>query len=112
MIRYPLRARKEREVSRFVTLDRSDLWAKFRPTKVSLYRVSAAVAFGDAGLALEAARPSCDGTFAPSPSDGLLSEAGGPRAYSQQGRLDQGHRALRIAGSCAAQDVRRPASRS
>lgn len=54
---------KEWEVSRSVTLDRSDLWPNFRPTKVSLHGVSAAVAFGDAGLALEAARPSCDGTF-------------------------------------------------
>lgn len=68
---------KEWDVSLFFTLDRSDLWAKFRPTKVSLHGVSAAVAFGDAGLALEAARPSCDGIFAPFQSDGLLSGARG-----------------------------------
>ncbi|MFG6295472.1 transcriptional regulator, partial [Streptomyces rochei] len=33
------------------------------------------------------------------------------RAYSQQGRLADGYQALRIAESCAAQDVRRPAVR-
>lgn len=44
-------------VSRFVTLDRAHAWANFSPPNVSLHGVSAAVAFGDAGLALEAARP-------------------------------------------------------
>lgn len=33
------------------------------------------------------------------------------RAYSQQGRLADGYQALRIAESCAAQDVRRPVVR-
>jgi hypothetical protein len=33
------------------------------------------------------------------------------RAYSQQGRLADGYQALRIAESCAVQDVRRPAVR-
>ena len=33
------------------------------------------------------------------------------RAYSQQGRLADGCHALRVAGSCAAQEVRRPAVR-
>ncbi len=33
------------------------------------------------------------------------------RAYSQQGRLADGYQALRIAESCAAQDIRRPAVR-
>lgn len=33
------------------------------------------------------------------------------RAYSQQGRLADGYQALRIAESCAARDVRRPAVR-
>jgi hypothetical protein len=34
------------------------------------------------------------------------------RAYSQQGRLADGYQAVRIAESCAAQDVRRPAVRA
>jgi hypothetical protein len=33
------------------------------------------------------------------------------RAYSRQGRLADGYQALRIAETCAAQDVRRPAVR-
>lgn len=33
------------------------------------------------------------------------------RAYAQQGRLADGYQALRIAETCAAQDVRRPAVR-
>jgi hypothetical protein len=33
------------------------------------------------------------------------------RAYSQQGRLADGYKALHIAETCAAQDVRRPALR-
>lgn len=69
------------------------------------------MAFGDAELALEAARPSCDSTF-PLPERRAALWVETARAYSQQGWLDQGYRALRIAESCAAQDVRRPVNRS
>ncbi|MFD6421352.1 helix-turn-helix domain-containing protein [Streptomyces sp. NPDC060198] len=99
-----------KEVSRFVTLDHSDAWANFSPTNVSLHGVSAAVAFGDAGLALEAARPLMR-RHIPAPERRAALWVETARAYSQQGRLDQGYQALRIAESCAAQDVRRPAIR-
>ncbi|GES31777.1 hypothetical protein San01_42640 [Streptomyces angustmyceticus] len=39
-----------------------DDWANFSPTNVAPHGVSAAVAFGDAGIALQTARPACDAT--------------------------------------------------
>ncbi|MBO0511954.1 helix-turn-helix domain-containing protein [Streptomyces beijiangensis] len=98
------------EVARYVALDSSDAWANFSPTNVSLHALSAAVAFGDAGVALETARPLMRRHIpVPERRAALWIEAA--RAYSQQGRLADGYQALRIAESCAAQDVRRPAVR-
>ncbi|MBT3081237.1 helix-turn-helix domain-containing protein [Streptomyces sp. COG20] len=99
-----------KEVARYVALDHPDAWANFSPTNVSLHEVSAAVAFGDAGLALETARPLMRRHIpAPERRSALWVETA--RAYSQQGRLADGYQALRIAESCAAQDIRRPAIR-
>lgn len=41
-----------------------------------------------------------------------ITPPGSVSAYSQQGRLADGYQALRIAESCAAQDIRRPATGS
>ncbi|MFE7358858.1 hypothetical protein ACFU8Q_38690 [Streptomyces sp. NPDC057543] len=46
-----------KEVARYVALDSPDAWANFSPTNVALHGLSAAVVFGDAGIALDAARP-------------------------------------------------------
>jgi hypothetical protein len=97
------------EVARYVAFERPDAWANFSPTNVALREVSAAVSFGDAGIALETARPLMRRHF-PSLSVGPRS-GWRPRAYSQQGRLADGYQALRIAESCAAQDVHCPAVR-
>ncbi|MFP1662747.1 helix-turn-helix domain-containing protein [Streptomyces cavourensis] len=99
-----------KEVARYVALDRADAWANFSPTNVSLHEVSATVAFGDAGLALEAARPLMR-RHIPAPERRAALWVETARAYSQQGRLADGYQALRIAESCAAQDIRRPAIR-
>ncbi|WP_250301786.1 helix-turn-helix domain-containing protein [Streptomyces sp. A 4/2] len=99
-----------KEVARYVTLDSPDAWANFSPTNVALHGLSAAVAFGDAGVALDTARPLMRRHIpVPERRAALWIEAG--RAYSQQGRLADGYQALRIAESCAAQDIRRPAVR-
>ncbi|MFE9402347.1 helix-turn-helix domain-containing protein [Streptomyces sp. NPDC006530] len=98
------------DVARYVALDRPDAWANFSPTNVALHAVSAANAFGDAGVALETAGPLMRRHIpAPERRAALWVEAA--RAYNQQGRLADGYQALRIAESCAAQDVRRPAVR-
>jgi transcriptional regulator with XRE-family HTH domain len=98
------------DVARYVSLDRPDAWANFSPTNVSLHAVSAANALGDAGIALETAGPLMRRHIpAPERRTALWIETA--RAYSQQGRLADGYQALRIAESCAAQDVRRPAVR-
>lgn len=87
-----------------------DAWANFSPTNVTLHRISAAVSFGDAGIALDAARPLMHRHIpVPERRAALWIEAA--RAYAQQGRLADGYQALRIAETCAAQDVRRPAVR-
>ncbi|MER6139516.1 helix-turn-helix transcriptional regulator [Streptomyces sparsogenes] len=102
--------REAAEVARYVTLDRPEAWANFSPTNVELHAVSAAVALGDAGVALETARPLMRRSIpVPERRAALWVEAA--RAYSQQGRLADGYRALRVADSCAAQDIRRPAVR-
>ncbi|MEV6946940.1 helix-turn-helix transcriptional regulator [Streptomyces sp. NPDC051172] len=99
-----------KEVARYVALDSPDAWANFSPTNVALHGLSAAVVFGDAGVALDTARPLMRRHIpVPERRAALWIEAG--RAYSQQGRLADGYQALRIAESCAAQDIRRPAVR-
>ncbi|MFJ4799822.1 helix-turn-helix domain-containing protein [Streptomyces murinus] len=99
-----------REVARYVAFDRPDAWANFSPTNVALHQVSAAVSFGDAGIALETARPLMR-RHIPVPERRAALWVDAARAYSQQGRLGDGYQALRIAESCAAQDIRRPAVR-
>ncbi|QHC26257.1 helix-turn-helix domain-containing protein [Streptomyces sp. GS7] len=99
-----------RDVARYVDLDRPDAWANFSPTNVALHAVSAAVTFGDAGVALETARPLMR-RHIPVPERRAALWVEAARAYSQQGRLADGYQALRIAESCAAQDIRRPAVR-
>ncbi|MGM9467126.1 helix-turn-helix domain-containing protein [Streptomyces murinus] len=96
-----------KEVSRYVTRDRPDAWATFSPTNVALHELSALVAFGDAGLALHAARPLMR-RHIPVPERRAALWVEAARAYSQQGRLADGYQALRIAETCAAQDIRRP----
>lgn len=99
-----------KEVARYVTFDRPDAWANFSPTNVALHEISAAVSFGDAGIALQTARPLMR-RHIPVPERRAALWVEAARAYSQQGRLADGYQALRIAESCAAQDVRRPAVR-
>ncbi|MEV6480294.1 helix-turn-helix transcriptional regulator [Streptomyces sp. NPDC051576] len=99
-----------KEVARYVAFDRPDAWANFSPTNVALHEVSAAVSFGDAGIALQAARPLMR-RHIPVPERRAALWLETARAYSQQGRLADGYQALRIAESCAAQDIRRPAVR-
>ncbi|WP_329128234.1 heavy metal transporter CzcB [Streptomyces sp. NBC_01465] len=99
-----------KDAARFVTLDRSDARANFSPTNVALHAVSAANAFGDAGVALETAGPLMR-RHIPVPERRAALWVEAARAYTQQGRLTDGYQALRIAESCAAQDVRRPAVR-
>ncbi|WP_189151209.1 helix-turn-helix domain-containing protein [Streptomyces lacrimifluminis] len=99
-----------KEVARYVSLDRADAWANFSPTNVALHELSALVAFGDSGLALQAARPLMR-RHIPVPERRAALWVEAARAYSQQGRLSDGYQAVRIAETCAAQDVRRPAVR-
>ncbi|MFB7499419.1 helix-turn-helix domain-containing protein [Streptomyces sp. NPDC056161] len=99
-----------KEVARYVAFDRPDAWANFSPTNVALHEVSAAVSFGDAGIALHTARPLMR-RHIPVPERRAALWVEAARAYSQQGRLADGYQALRIAESCAAQDIRRPAVR-
>lgn len=99
-----------KEVARYVAFDRPDVWANFSPTNVALHEISAAVSFGDAGIALQTARPLMR-RHIPVPERRAALWVEAARAYSQQGRLADGYQALRIAESCATQDVRRPAVR-
>ncbi|TLQ44684.1 helix-turn-helix domain-containing protein [Streptomyces marianii] len=98
------------DVARYVALDRPDAWANFSPTNLALHAVSAAVAFGDAGIALNTAAPLMR-RHIPVPERRAALWVEAARAYNQQGRLAEGYQALRIAETCAAQDVRRPAVR-
>ncbi|KOV19216.1 helix-turn-helix domain-containing protein [Streptomyces sp. XY152] len=98
------------DVARYVALDQPDAWANFSPTNVALHAVSAAVAFGDAGIALNTAAP-LTRRHIPVPERRAALWIEAARAYNQQGRLAEGYQALRIAETCAAQDVRRPAVR-
>ncbi|MFI5667748.1 helix-turn-helix domain-containing protein [Streptomyces sp. NPDC051704] len=99
-----------KEVAQYVALDEPDVWANFSPTNVTLHQISAAVSFGDAGIALDAARPLMR-RHIPVPERRAALWIETARAYAQQGRLADGYQALRIAETCAAQDVRRPAVR-
>jgi transcriptional regulator with XRE-family HTH domain len=99
-----------KDVARYVAFDQPDAWANFSPTNVALHEVSAAVSFGDAGIALQTARPLMR-RHIPVPERRAALWVETARAYSQQGRLADGYQALRIAESCAAQDIRRPAVR-
>ncbi|WP_420080125.1 helix-turn-helix domain-containing protein [Streptomyces sp. JL4002] len=99
-----------KEVAQYVALDQPDAWANFSPTNVALHQISAAVSFGDAGIALDAARPLMR-RHIPVPERRAALWIETARAYAQQGRLADGYQALRIAETCAAQDVRRPAVR-
>ncbi|MBT2451059.1 helix-turn-helix transcriptional regulator [Streptomyces sp. ISL-43] len=99
-----------KEVAKYVALDHPDAWANFSPTNVALHEVSAAVSFGDAGVAIEIARPLVR-RHIPVPERRAALWVEAARAYAQQGRLADGYQALRIAETCAAQDVRRPAVR-
>jgi transcriptional regulator with XRE-family HTH domain len=99
-----------KEVARYVALDQPDAWANFCQLNVALHEVSALVTFGDACLALQAARPLTRRPI-PVPERRAALWVETARAYSQQGRLADGYQALRIAETCAAQDVRRPAIR-
>jgi transcriptional regulator with XRE-family HTH domain len=96
-----------KDVSRYVALDRPGVWATFSPTNVALHELSALVALGDAGLALQTARPLMR-RHIPIPERRAALWIEAARAYSQQGRLADGYQALRIAETCAAQDIRRP----
>ncbi|WP_030682350.1 helix-turn-helix domain-containing protein [Streptomyces sp. NRRL B-1347] len=98
------------EAARYVAVDRTDAWANFSPTNVALHELSALVAFGDAGLALRAAGPLLRRPI-PVPERRAALWVETARAYTQQERLPDAYRALRVAERCAAQDVRRPAVR-
>ncbi|MGW2395391.1 helix-turn-helix domain-containing protein [Kitasatospora sp. NPDC001664] len=94
------------EVARYVDRDHPDAWANFSPTNVALHRVSAAVALGDAGAAVEAARPLLRRRI-PAPERQAALWVDLARAFNQQGKLSEGYRALRIAERHAAEDIRR-----
>jgi len=94
------------EVARYVDRDHPDAWANFSPTNVALHRVSAAVALGDAGAAIDTARPLLRRRI-PAPERQAALWVDLARAFNQQGRLSEGYRALRIAERHAAEDIRR-----
>ncbi|MER7119180.1 helix-turn-helix domain-containing protein [Streptomyces goshikiensis] len=99
-----------KEVAHYVALAQPDAWANFSSINVTLHQISAAVSFGDAGTALDAARPLMR-RHIPVPERRAALWIETARAYAQQDRLADGYQALRIAETCAAQDVRRPAVR-
>ncbi|SFF70720.1 Helix-turn-helix domain-containing protein [Actinacidiphila alni] len=88
-----------------------DTWSNFGRVNVELHAVNASVVLGDAGLALDAARPLMR-RHIPVPERRAALWTDAAHAYSQQGRLADGYQALRIAESCAPQDVGRPAVRA
>jgi hypothetical protein len=98
------------DAARHVTTNQPDRWFNFSPTNVQLHALNASVVLGDAGLALETARPLMR-RHIPVPERRAALWIDTARAYSQQGRLTDAYQSLRIAESCAAQDVRRPAVR-
>lgn len=88
-----------------------DIWSNFGRVNVELHAVNASVVLGDAGLALDAARPLMR-RHIPVPERRAALWTDAAHAYSQQGRLTDAYQALRIAESCAPQDVGRPAVRA
>lgn len=94
------------EVARYVDRDHPDAWANFSQTNVALHRVSAAVALGDAGAAIDTARPLLRRRI-PAPERQAALWVDLARAFNQQGKLSEGYRALRIAERHAAEDIRR-----
>ncbi|MBM9510461.1 helix-turn-helix domain-containing protein [Actinacidiphila acididurans] len=87
-----------------------DKWSNFNLVNVELHAVNASAVLGDAGMALDAAKPLMHRHISvPERRAALWTDAA--HAYSQQGRLFDAYQALRVAESCAAQDVRRPAVR-
>lgn len=98
------------DVARHIAAGRTDQWFNFSPTNVQLHALNASVVLGDAGLALETARPLMR-RHIPAPERRAALWIDTARAYSQQGRLANAYQSLRIAESCAAQDVQRPAVR-
>ena len=94
------------EVARYVDRDHPDAWANFSPTNVALHRVSAAVALGDAGAAIDTARPLLRCRIPAAERQAAL-WVDLARAFNQQGKLSEGYRALRIAERHAAEDIRR-----
>ncbi|SEK44569.1 helix-turn-helix domain-containing protein [Streptacidiphilus jiangxiensis] len=96
------------EIARYVQVDRPDSWANFSSTNLALHTVSTHVALGDAGAALDAATPLMRRRIQ-SPERRAALWLDIARANSQLGRLDEAHRALRIAQQAAPEDVGRPA---
>jgi hypothetical protein len=93
-----------------------DTWSNFGRVNVELHAVNASVVLGDAGLALDAARPLMR-RHIPVPERRAALRTDAAHAYSRQGRLADAYQALRIAESCAPrvvhrQDVGRPAVRA
>ncbi|WP_329570097.1 helix-turn-helix transcriptional regulator [Kitasatospora sp. NBC_01266] len=94
------------EVAQYVDRDHPDAWANFSQTNVALHRTSAAVALGDAGAAIDTARPLLHRRI-PAPERQAALWVDLARAFNQQGKLSEGYRALRIAERHAAEDIRR-----
>lgn len=99
-----------REVAKHIPAHQRDTWSNFGETNIELHAVNAAVALGDAGTALHTAVLLMRRRI-PVPERRAALWIDAARAYSQQGRLADGYQALRVAESCAAQDIRRPAVR-
>jgi hypothetical protein len=99
------------ETARRLGGDRNDRWTWFGPTNLTLHRISAAQALGDAGTAIEhAARvPGAALTLPERQSRYWVDVA---RAYQQWGKAARCYEALTIAERCAPEEVRaRPAVR-
>jgi hypothetical protein len=99
-----------REVAERMPGSAPDKWSNCSLINVELHAVNASVVLGDAGMALQTARPLMRRHIPVTERRAAL-WTDAARAYSQQGRFTDGYQALRIAESCAAQDVRRPAVR-
>ncbi|WP_414495444.1 heavy metal transporter CzcB [Streptomyces sp. CRN 30] len=95
-----------KEVARYVSVDRPDAWANFDQANVAVHEVSALVAFGDAGTALRTARSLRHRPLVAERRAAVWVETA--RAHSQLDRPADAYRALRVAETCAAQEVHRP----
>lgn len=93
------------EASRRVGRDRNEHWTAFGPANVTLHRISAAFALGDAGIAIDHAQTI-------NPADLRLPERRSrywvdvARAYHQWGRPERCYEALSIAERQAPDEVR------